>query len=214
MKRLWNDIIKIDVTPVKTERLYDLNGTEREYSRTFHLCRINGDLYVRKSELCVDANNYINNLIRNNKVSGNILHAIPRGYTKYLTGKVSVMIKASFLLEKKKELMDYLNQQEGNRTSINHTRLLYETITSGEEVVDNIILTDIIEKTEESYALHKKLVNQSTKERREDERQKQKEREEVKRNRENQDLTLQELVERIEAMGWTVTLQLKPRKSQ
>ena len=226
--RLYNQVVRLNLTevPVHYQRkLY--NGKVSDEVSTYLLCKVNGVKYIRKNCFGWKGGNFINNMERQGTITeADILHTHSSKTGRYQGAKVIVMMKTDILLKLKDEMMEYLKNGDWAESSIAEANHVFEAINNTSVVVcDNVIDESRIKESEEAYARRNELIQEANREKREEEwrkedeeRQAKREERELERMRLEESLkpqneTLQDLVAKIEAMGWEVTLRMKSQVS-
>ena len=219
--RLTNQIVKLKTTkvPVHWQRKL-LDGTMQDTVLDCELCIVNGVKYVRKKSFEWDGGNFISNMENNGTIKSNdILHFYNLSQDRYQKGKLHVLVKTDVMLKLKDEMMEYLKKCRNSSLSVEYTNGVYKAINNTSIIIDEYTIDE--EKLKESEASYVRRI-ELIKENKEDNREK-KWREETERyeneckerelERLSQGEMLQELVAKIEAMGWEVTLRLKTQES-
>lgn len=160
------------------------------------VCWINDVRYIIKSDLNFDLTAFLNNMMRKGKLTDDdFLHGIHNSH-------VTVFVKAESLLKHKDEMMTFLGSRFDVKRSIADGRWLCKILES-KEGHQNYYPEDMLKFSEDSFKERLRLIAEAKKERLDTACAEVKKAEEVKEN------TLEELVRKIEAMGWDVTLKLK-----
>ena len=149
--------------------------------------------------------------------SNDILHFYNLSQDRYQKGKLHVLVKTDVLLKLKDEMMEYL--KKSGCYGYEYATCVYKAINNTSVIIDEYTIDE--EKLKESEAAYVRRI-ELIKENKEDNHEK-KWREETERyeneckerelERLSQGEILQELVAKIEAMGWEVTLRLKTQES-
>ena len=217
--RLTNQIVKLKMTkvPVHWQRKL-LDGTMQDEVHNCELCIVNGVKYVRKKSFEWDGVKFISNMENNGTIKSNdILHFYNLSQDRYQKGKLHVLVKTDVLLKLKDEMMEYL--KKSGCYGYEYATCVYKAINNTSVIIDEYTIDE--EKLKESEAAYVRRI-ELIKENKEDNLEK-KWREETERyeaeckerelERLSQGEMLQELVAKIEAMGWEVTLRLKTQES-
>ena len=219
--RLTNQIVKLKMTkvPVHWQRKF-FDGTMEDTVHNCELCIVNGVKYVRKRNFELDGVNFISNMENNGTIKSNdILHFYNLSQDRYQKGKLHILVKADVLLKLKDEMMEYLKKSHCSSLSIEYANCVYKAINNTSVIIGEYTIDE--EKLKESEASYVRRI-ELIKENKEDNLEK-KWREETERyeaeckerelERLSQGEMLQELVAKIEAMGWEVTLRMKTQES-
>lgn len=188
-KELLNNIVTIQASKMQVYHDY--------YKRDLgaRVCWINDKRYIIKSDLDFDLTAFLNNMVRKGKLTDDdFLHGIHNSH-------VTVFIKAESLLKLKDEMMTFLGSRI-MKSSIADGQWLCKILES-KEGLPNYIPEDVLKFSEDSFKERIRLIAEAKKERWDTAWAEVKNAEEVKAN------SLEELVRKIEAMGWEVTLKLK-----
>ena len=217
--RLTNQIVKLKMTkvPVHWQRKF-FDGTMEDTVHNCELCIVNGVKYVRKRNFELDGVNFISNMENNGTIKSNdILHFYNLSQDRYQKGKLHILVKADVLLKLKDEMMEYL--KKSGCYGYEYANCVYKAINNTSVIIDEYTIDE--EKLKESEAAYVRRI-ELIKENKEDNLEK-KWREETERyeaeckerelERLSQGEMLQELVAKIEAMGWEVTLRMKTQES-
>ena len=217
--RLTNQIVKLKMTkvPVHWQRKF-FDGTMEDTVHNCELCIVNGVKYVRKRNFELDGVNFISNMENNGTIKSNdILHFYNLSQDRYQKGKLHVLVKTDVLLELKDEMMEYL--KKSGCYGYEYANCVYKAINNTSVIIGEYTIDE--EKLKESEASYVRRI-ELIKENKEDNLEK-KWREETERyeaeckerelERLSQGEMLQELVAKIEAMGWEVTLRMKTQES-
>ena len=226
--RLYNQVLRLNLTevPVHYQRkLY--NGKVSDEVANYLLCKVNGVKYIRKNCFGWKGGNFINNMERQGTITeADLIHTHMSGKGRYQGAKVIVMMKTDILLKLKDEMMEYLRNGDWAESSITDTNHVFEAINNTSVVVcDNVIDESRIKESEEAYARRNELISEAARDKRNEEWQKEEDRRKAEREERElerlrleeslkpQNETLQDLVAKIEAMGWEVTLRMKSQVS-
>ena len=218
--RLTNQIVRMKMTkvPVHWQRKSLYYGTMEDKVHNCELCIVNGVKYVRKKSFGLDGGNFISNMENNGTIKSNdILHFYNLSQDRYQKGKLHVLVKTDVLLELKDEMMEYL--KKSGCYGYEYANCVYKAINNTSVIIGEYTIDE--EKLKESEASYVRRI-ELIKENKEDNLEK-KWREETERyeaeckerelERLSQGEMLQELVAKIEAMGWEVTLRMKTQES-
>ena len=220
--RLTNQIVRLKMTkvPVHWQCKSPYYGTMEDKVHNCELCIVNGVKYVRKRNFELDGVNFISNMENNGTIKSNdILHFYNLSQDRYQKGKLHILVKADVLLKLKDEMMEYLKKSHCSSLSIEYANCVYKAINNTSVIIGEYTIDE--EKLKESEASYVRRI-ELIKENKEDNLEK-KWREETERyeaeckerelERLSQGEMLQELVAKIEAMGWEVTLRMKTQES-
>lgn len=214
--KLYKQVIKLNTATLK--RTYKYDGWDgRTYDRYVNVtvCKVNGLRYAVLSDLPdYTGKNFIENVKRKGILTGaDFIHASSEG-------KIKIFVKVNSLLSLKDELYKYGSQHDFFNKDENDCffSILEDCETS---IPDNIVTPEELEASENAYSRRNQLITEAANESREADRiRKKEERENEEKQREIEHLRLLEaakpagdelkdLVARIEALGWEVTLRLK-----
>ena len=226
--RLIDKIVRLKTTevPVHWKRKM-LNGTMRDEKSVYLLCIVNGNKYIRKNSFGWKAANFINRMESNGIIkSSDILHYHNLTQDRYKGGKINVLIKTDILLKLKDEMMEYLKNNVWAESSIEEANRAFDAISNTSiSICEYEIDEDKLKESEAAYFRRIELIRESAKEKRDKEWREEMEMRKIERELHDleilkleqsikpQEETLQELVAKIEAMGWEVTLRLKSQAS-
>ena len=226
--RLIDKIVRLKMTEVPVHwkrKMY--NGTMLDEESDFELCIVNGNKYIRKNSFGWKGGNFINKMENNGTIkSSDILHYYNLSQDRYQGGKLNVLIKTDILLKLKDEMMECLKNGDWAESSIEESNRVYEAINNtsiaiGEYEIDE----EKLKESEAAYFRRIELIRENANEKREKEWREEVEQRKIEREERElerlkleqslkpQDETLQELVAKIEAMGWEVTLRMKSQVS-
>lgn len=183
--RLYNEVVKVSMTDFTIARKENIVN-----DRKVSLCAINGERYI---PLCTttDISYFFRRLLEKEEIpASDFIHVFHK--TRVIT-----LIKASTVV---KFRYDFIGQLK-DAYYIDLSEKIYLLLTDEKlSVCENTISEEAIKKSEEAYAKRNKLIQEISQERRA-----QKGKGETTSEKE----TLEELVMKIEAMGWEVSLRLK-----
>jgi len=208
--QLQSDVISVKTSVV--EVLYHrtiVGGEVRECVDKFRLCLVNGIKYIRRSDLRGDVCNFIATMERNGRtIERDLIHAREEGKMKAFA-----FIRTNLLTGTREELMAYLRTCMFSESAIKGAERMYEAIGDHSvELTDMVFADDEIRKSEEAFSRRIELINEARYEREaEESMQHIKDFLERTKDEENNAESLQDLVARIEALGWDVSLRLKER---
>lgn len=214
--KLYKQVIKLHTATLK--RTYKYDGWDgRTYDRYVNvtLCKVNGVKYVKLSDLPDDyGKNFIENMKRNGSLTDNDF------IRAYCEGKIRVFVKSNPLMALKDDMYMYGSKQKFyNKEEYDCFFSILEDCETS--IPDNIVTPEELEASKNAYNRRNQLISEAANESREADRiRKKEERENEKEQREIEHLRLLEaakpagdelkdLVARIEALGWEVTLRLK-----
>ena len=201
--QLQADVISVRTSVVEVHYYRTIVGGEmRESVVKFHLCLVNGIKYIRRSDLQREVCNFIATMERNGRtIERDYIHAREEGKMKAFA-----FIRTNLLTGTREELMAYLRTCLFPEIAIKVAERMYEAINDHSvKLTDMVFADDEIRKSEEAFARRIKLINEASEERRFD---KMIEASEIRLPNPSDD-GLSDLVAKIEAMGWEVTLRLK-----
>lgn len=160
------------------------------------VCWINDVRYIIKSDLSFDLTALLNNMVRKGKLTDDdFLHGIHNSH-------VTVFVKAESLLKHKDEMMTFLGSRFDVKHSIADGQWLCK-ILEGKEGLPNYYPEDVLKLSEDSFKERIRLIAEAKNERLDAAR------DYVMKAEDKKEDTLEDLVRKIEAMGWDVTLKLK-----
>ena len=160
------------------------------------VCWINDVRYIIKSGLSFDLTAFLNNMVRKGKLTDeDFLHGIHNSH-------VTVFVKAESLLKHKDEMMTFLGSRFYVKRSIADGQWLCK-ILEGKEGLPNYFPEDVLKLSEDSFKERLRLIAEAKNERLNAVREWAMKAEDIKED------SLKELVRKIEAMGWDVTLKLR-----
>lgn len=183
--RLYNEVVKVSMTDFTIARKENIVN-----DRKVSLCAINGERYI---PLCTttDISYFFRRLLEKEEIpASDFIHVFHK--TRVIT-----LIKASTVVKFRDDFIGQLK----DAYYIDLSEKIYLLLTDEKlSVCENTISEEAIKKSEEAYAKRNKLIQEISQERRA-----QKGKGETTSEKE----TLEELVMKIEAMGWEVSLRLK-----
>ncbi len=183
--RLYNEVVKVSMTDFTIARKENIVN-----DRKVSLCAINGERYI---PLCTttDISYFFRRLLEKEEIpTSDFIHVFHK--TRVIT-----LIKASTVVKFRDDFIGQLK----DAYYIDLSEKIYLLLTDEKlSVCENTISEEAIKKSEEAYAKRNKLIQEISQERRA-----QKGKGETTSEKE----TLEELVMKIEAMGWEVSLRLK-----
>ena len=219
--RLTNQVVKLEMTkvPIHWQREL-LDGTMQDEVHNCELCIVNGVKYIRKKSFEWDGGDFISNMENNGTIkSDDILHFYNLSKDRYQKGHMHVLVKTDVMLKLKDEMMDYLKQSHCSSLSIEFANCAYKAINNTSVVIDEYTIDEEkLKESEAAYDRRIKLIKENKEDKQEKEWREESERYEAEcKERELERLSqgemLQELVAKIEAMGWEVTLRMKTQVS-
>lgn len=210
-KVLYNQIIKPNISEVKIYYEFSrYNGETASTSDTFYLFILNNEKYIGRNCLIGDVCNFIKQKESAGEIkSFDSIHA----HIKTSAGsRVAVFYKTDVLLRYREELEKYVKRGNFGNFNIERTGRMFQAINSSEPICENNIEQSVLDASETAYARRVELINEASKERHAEirrEEQEEKELEKLRLTYTMEEDTLKDLVAKIEAMGWEVTLKLK-----
>ena len=198
---LVSKIIRLKPTEVTVhwQRMIS-NGTMKDEEEVYELCIVNGEKYIRRNSFGWRADNFISMMENHGTISdSDILHFYNMGKTRrYSGGKINVLIKTEIMLKLKDEMMEYIKNE--NYSVIDAACRAYEAINTSAPISEYTFDEERLMESEAAFNRRKELIRENK-----EERNKALQEEEVIQPEE----TLKDLVAKIEAMGWEVTLKMK-----
>jgi hypothetical protein len=188
--RLYNEVVRVSMTDFTVKRNANVNNNVKVY-----LCTINGERYI---PLCTttDFSYFFRRLLEKEEIpASDFIHVFHK--TRVIT-----LIKASTVVKFRDDFIGQLK----DAYYIDLSEKIYLLLTDEKlSVCENTISEEAIKKSEEAYAKRNKLIREISKKRHAEKAQAEKEKNETTSEEE----TLKQLVMKIEAMGWEVSLRLK-----
>ena len=208
-KRLYNQIIRLKMTEVPFQWK---DRYRREREDVCLICVVNGTKYIRKH--CFgNGVNFIIKMEKEGLITGNDYLICRRSDTKQYQGGASTMIKVDVMLKLKDEMLEYIRncEWESDIAQVEHA---YDVINDTSVVIyDNIIDENVLKESQSAAIRRQELLLEDKADKREErlrEIKEQRERDKILHQQSQESETLKDLVAKIEAMGWDVTLSLKP----
>lgn len=207
-KRIFSQIVQIDMTEVPVSYIkYGEPQTDKCL-----MCNINGIKYVSQSSLNECAG-FISIMEKRGGITErDLLHCRRAGNYQY-GGALYKMITISTVLRYKNEMLQYLGDRnyDTDATILRYKfRVLKDdTVELPEITIDKAALS----QSETLYLQRNTLLREDAEERRKEKGRKlleEMKNEQQHREQPQENETLKDLVSKIEAMGWEVTLSLKP----
>jgi len=179
--RLYNEVIKVSMTEFTT----------KSNNRKVLLCAINGERYIPLYTVS-DMSYFFRRLLEKEEIpASDFIHVFHK--TRVIT-----LIKTSNFVK----YYDDLLKQLKSLWEDDFLKEIYQLLSDEKlSVCDNQISKEAINKSEEAYVKRNKLIQEIARERRA---------EKMESESTPEQETIKQLVEKIEAMGWEVTLRLKP----
>lgn len=183
--RLYNEVVKVSMTDFTIARKENIVN-----DRKVSLCAINGERYI---PLCTttDISYFFRRLLEKEEIpASDFIHVFHK--TRVIT-----LIKASTVVKFRDDFIGQLK----DAYYIDLSEKIYLLLTDEKlSVCENTISEEAIKKSEEAYAKRNKLIQEISQERRA---------QKGKGETTSEEETLKQLVMKIEAMGWEVSLRLK-----
>lgn len=188
--RLYNEVVKVSMTDFTVKRNANVNNNVKVY-----LCMINGERHI---PLCTttDFSYFFRRLLEKEEIpASDFIHVFHK--TRVIT-----LIKASSVVN----FHDGFIGQIKNAYDVDMYEKIYQMLNDEKlSVIENTISEEAIKKSEEAYAQRNMLIREISKKRRAEKAHAEKEKNETT----SEEDTLKQLVMKIEAMGWEVSLRLK-----
>lgn len=210
--RLVEQIVRLKTTevPVRWKRkLYD--GTVRDAVSTYELCIVNGEKYIRKNCFDYVGSSFITNMENNGTIKNNdIIHFYNQSGKRIQGCKINTLIKTDTLLKLKDDMMEYLRRDSWSEDKANR---VYEAIgNTSVAISENVIDEEQLQASKAAYARRLELLRENAREnrkRRWSEERKMEQDKSLQQSLQPERESLKDLVEKIQEMGWEVTLKLK-----
>jgi hypothetical protein len=190
--RLYNEVVKVSMTDFIVKCVANVNNNVK-----VSLCTINGERYI---PLCTtpDISYFFRRLLEKEEIPATDFIRV------FHKTRVITLIKTSTVV---KFHDDYIGQLNVGYY-IDIAEKIYQLLNDEKlSVIENTISKEAIKKSEEAYAKRNMLIREISKKRREEKAQAENDKHNDEPNA-NQE-TLEQLVMKIEAMGWEVTLRMK-----
>lgn len=164
--------------------------------RKFFLCNINGERYVRASDVNYRFAEKIPKLIKDG-----ILQSSDCRRAGCSGKKVGFFVRGDAVISNRNIIVDMADQY-----SQNYTKDVIDSLNEQTDIPDNFFSKDDFIQSDKKYAEYLRLQNENRRELSNEENQ---EEQDVFLEEKKKELTLAELVDCIEQMGWEVTLKRK-----
>lgn len=211
-KRLYSQIMEIDLTEVPVSYI-DKYGEHQTHKCI--MCNVNGIKYIQPSKLdrMNECANFFTLLEKKGCIFDNDYLYCRRGGNYQYRGGVNKLIRVSTLLRYKDELLRYLMWKDSYYGDEGLQRLFKLLEDDAIELPEITIDKAIFYQSKNLYLERLILLQEDKADRREKEGRElleEMKNEQQHREPQQESETLKDLVSKIEAMGWDVTLSLKP----